>query len=1169
MSPHDDAPAELRALIAVVRRRWVRRVVLSTAGQAMAAAAVPALGAVGVAFLTGAEGLSLVILAGAAVVAAGVAAALPVFHVERRLDDRRVARFIEERSRALPGDRALDDTLVSALDAGGQTDYPGRAAFLPLLLQDAVRRLRAIEPGEIVTPESMRGAAGRAAAGAALLAAALAVSAPTFGRALETGRLRFFPGSVRVEVAPGNVRVPAGTPVRIRTTLHGSAGSLKHFIPSLIVAAGEERRTVQMTQAGEAFELAIPSVDRTFTYTVTAGSARSEDYTVTALFPPRVERIDLRYVYPSFAGLAPRDEQDGGDIYAPAGTRVRLRIQTDKPIARGEITLGRASAVAVRGVAPRTVEADLVLARDDSYRVRLSDLDGLRSSGDTEYFIRLMDDRPPDVRILRPSADQQITPLEEVAIEARADDDYGIAAFDLVYAVGGGPERVVPFERVSGSSVQKIGTRLLPAEDLGVKPGDVITYYARARDVGRGKRSTRATSDIFFLEVTPFNEEFVAAQSQMSAAGAADAQIESLIQAQKEIIASTWNVERRSQAGRSAEDVKAIAQAQAELKGRVEQMGSSRSGRRRPPLPAPQRVTAPGAQRVRQADGDPLAAAVEAMTKAEQQLSTERTKEALPHEMAALNGLLQAQAEVRRRQVSQQANGAGSGGSNRSGQDLSALFDKELQRQQRTNYETQSAVETRPDQRQSNDSALDRIRDLARRQEDLSRRQRDVAQAGLSAEEMKRQLEKLTREQTELREQAEALERRMGQQKQSARGQRGQQSGPASGQPSPDGGQPGDLREASEQMRTAAGQLRRDDPAAAAQSGQRAAEQLRRLEERMRGDGPAATRRAGSDAQLEAQQIAHEQRRIAAEAERLDKSTGAAATAARRRLADEKDRLAGRVDDLQRSTQQIARGKVTPAEAAVMNDAARAIERERIGQRMRDTAKQMRDPAGNGATGTAPGEKDLARALERVADRLDQSAAPESRALSNQLDQTRAIRDRLQRLEQQVREAEGRDGGSRAGGSAEQAGQPGRGQASRPQGGGRDGRGGSGGNGQPGSEVQRLQEEYQRELQRARDALSRLGQGEPSSGASGSTPEQHEFSRSAPGTEAFKQDRTGWESLRKDLDLALEKYEAAVSDRLAKARSEDRFSAGGSQRVPERYGRRIAKYFESLAAVKK
>ena len=98
---------------------------------------------------------------------------------------------------------------------------------------------------------------------------------------------------------------------------------------------------------------------------------------MTALTAPRVERIDLHYVYPSFAGLAPRDEQNGGDIYAPAGTRVRFRIQTDKPIARGELALGRSSAISLQSTGARTVEAELLLAKDDSYRVRLADSDGL------------------------------------------------------------------------------------------------------------------------------------------------------------------------------------------------------------------------------------------------------------------------------------------------------------------------------------------------------------------------------------------------------------------------------------------------------------------------------------------------------------------------------------------------------------------------------------------------------------------------------------------------------------------------------------------------------------------------------------------------------------------------------------------------------------------------
>ena len=45
---------------------------------------------------------------------------------------------------------------------------------------------------------------------------------------------------------------------------------------------------------------------------------------MTVMRPPRVERIDLRYEFPAALGMPPRDEEDGGDIYGPAGTRVRV-----------------------------------------------------------------------------------------------------------------------------------------------------------------------------------------------------------------------------------------------------------------------------------------------------------------------------------------------------------------------------------------------------------------------------------------------------------------------------------------------------------------------------------------------------------------------------------------------------------------------------------------------------------------------------------------------------------------------------------------------------------------------------------------------------------------------------------------------------------------------------
>src|SRR3989338_4775851 len=232
---------------------------------------------------------------------------------------------------------------------------------------------------------------------------------------------------------------------------------------------------------------------------------------------------------------------------------------------------------------------ELTITEDSSYRVALSDTDGLTNPGETEYFIRTLQDRPPDVRIVRPASDRQVTAVEEVSIDARADDDFGVAALDLVYAVRGRSEKAVPFDR-RGSGTAVTGSRMLYLEDLGVRPGDFVTYYARPRDVSRGKRSSEARSDIFFLEVTPFEEEFVAAESQGMGGGSGSEQsLEDLVRGQKDIITATWNLDRRGResGARSQDDIRTLARAESDLRGRASALHAQmqRAGNMRRRLP--------------------------------------------------------------------------------------------------------------------------------------------------------------------------------------------------------------------------------------------------------------------------------------------------------------------------------------------------------------------------------------------------------------------------------------------------------------------------------------------------------------------------------------------------------------------------------------------------------
>jgi hypothetical protein len=551
-----------------------------------------------------------------------------------------IARLIEER------ESRLDDVVATAVDYAARPDATSR--MRAALYGDATRALArfgldsSVDP--VISRQSVRTALWRATAAVAVLAITLVGFAPSLSRASNVALAYLFPARVTVEVTPGSTKVRAGEPLTITARIGGLDGEV---VPTLTVAFGDDVRRVRMSPATEsgAFAVTLEKVTESFGYNVIAASARSADYSVSVIRPPRVERIDLHYQFPRAVGLEPRTDEDSGDIYGPPGTNVRLAIAADKPIASAFLLLDDGSTVPLTANAA-VLDGSLTIDGDGSYRIALRDQDGLESSGDTEYFIRTLDDRPPDVRIVRPASDRHVMPLEEVQIEARADDDFGIASLELVFQTSSGQERAVPLG--GGRGLTAAGVHTLFMEDLNVQPGDFVTYYARARDVNRGRRSTEARSDIFFLEVKPFEEEFVAAQSQSGqGAGMQGGGLEGLAEAQKQIIVATWNLDargRRARGASSAQDIKAVSTAQSQLRDRAEQVSaqalrlSDPRRRRRTESPAP--------------GDDPVGKAVEAMGRAVVELDKLSTGGAMPHEMEALNQLLRAEAENRRRQVS-------------------------------------------------------------------------------------------------------------------------------------------------------------------------------------------------------------------------------------------------------------------------------------------------------------------------------------------------------------------------------------------------------------------------------------------------------------------------------------------------------------------------------------
>jgi hypothetical protein len=1176
---------DVRELVSRVRTRWRRVVVLRATGRTALALS----GVLGTLLLLAfAAGRAPVVLAGLAIAAIALAVGSAVWGLWPARDvpsDRRVARFIEEH------EPSLDDRLVSAVDLLGR-EREETPALATSMVTDANRRAAQIDPAGIVSTRSIRRAALWAAVAVLLVAVVAFLGRGTARSSFAALSFLLFPSGVTLDVTPGDARIAAGTTLTVeaRLTGDGAAVDVQMLLtdapadPTEPVSAGTEWQAAPMTRlASGAFRFAIESVEAPFRYRVVAGALSSPVYGVTVARAPRVTRVDVEYSGASALGFEPRVETDSGDIFAPAGTDIRLVVHTDIEAAKGQMRLANGQAVDLSPDGLVLTGAYKVL-ENTSYRVALADAEGLANPGDIEYFIRTLEDRPPDVQLSRPARDREVTRLEEVDIEAQADDDFGVEVLELVYAKGGGAETVVPLaiER-RARSVKTAHT--LELENLNLQTGDFISYYVRARDVARGKPPSEARSDIFFLHVRPFEQEFQLAQGQPPAGGGANRALDDVVTAQKEIILATWRLDRRAQTNSGAvseEDIRTVSLAESELQARVEETSSSfrTSAMRDPRRPAqpsePGGASAAPRAGVALPEEDSMSAAAESMGRAVWSLDLLNTVEALPHEMEALGHLLKAQGDVKRREVGGQQTGSGTG-DNRTSQDLSGLFDKELQREQQTNYETPAPPQPPGDTTQS---ALDKVKELAHRQEALARRQQDVAdeQKQLTPEELKEELGQLAKEQSSLSQRADEMARQMSSDQQqpgqeSRSGQQGQtaQGTTASGR---------QLRAASDEMRRAATELERQNPEQAAANASRALGQLRQVEQQLGATAPDERRRALGEMQLEARQLADAQRRVGTEAGKLE--AGDQSRDAMRRMASEQERLAERASQLQEGLERQAASPLpenrSETDAArqlqrTAGDAAQEIERQQVVERMEQAASEMRSTA----AGDQPAERDaradaqragarsqagqeIAQALERIADQLATAVAPqddESKQLTAQLAQAQQLREKLEGLTRELerldREADERQSQDQAANAAGRGGQ------------------GQGADDPNSAELARLRDEMARQVQETREMIESLGRDNPevAQGGSGFTFESGGMTLSDPGTEAFKQDFTQWEQLQQQLTQALEKAESSLAERLRARASRDRLLSSPDDVPPAEYQQQVDSYFKALATKKK
>jgi hypothetical protein len=959
----------------------------------------------------------------------------------KRISDARLARLIEERS---PG---TEDRLVTAVEYSNNDSHVS-PAIMHRLNQDANSVSAMLDLGNVIRRSRLLFYGGAALASLLVFAGVLKWGPKEISEGVAQlvtpTTLAASTNAMSIKVRPGTARVPKGSDQDIIATLvNFDSQQVTIFARPIGSKADFQGQVMEPAKAKTDFRFSIFNIQDSMEYFVESNNVRSDVFKLNVVDLPFVKQLDLTLNFPAFTNLPTKAVEDGGDIAALKGTVATITAKLSGKVRAARIVFadGKKTDMQLNG---SDFVGQLTVSGDTSYYIELVSLDGEAYRGSNEYDVSVLGDQPPVISFDKPGRDKKATNLEEVFTQARAEDDYGVVSMDLHFSVNGGEEKTVNLQHLMRESARSLsGAYTFFLEEYNLKPGDFISYYAKARDA-----ANESTSDIYFIEVKPFELEFK--QSQQGGGGGGqggDQDQNALSRRQKDLIAATHRLVREGDKYTDQErkdGYEAVAAGQEKLRTDTLEF-LDRMGRRLGDTD--QKQVAEMAEHLKQAAKE--------MEGAPPPLRKESGKDALPPEQRALQRLLAADAIFREVQVAfgNQSNGGGSGGE-REQQELAGLFELELDKM-KNQYETVQRAQQQQAERQKTE-AEQRLEELARRQQAALEEQRRRMQQGPangSASNQRQQQEMID----ETRKAARELERL-------SRERRDAQMQELSRQ----------LNQTADEMQKAQANARNNAGESIAQN-ERALERLQQAQQRLQQMGSSSQRGGQSGASGRQQQIsdlrqraaqaASRQREIAKDMENLTRRGGQNAQdenskKTREQLAERKDTLADSVNSLQQDLEQSARAMAGGSQgqqraARQLKDAADSLARDRVADRIREgkqaltgqqnngqqnNGQQNNGQQGNGqqANNRQQGagrtdERAIERSLNNVSERLqvaEQSArGANSSSAEENLDRTRQLADNLDSLRRRLDERGSRRNGQQQ--SSQQGQQPGQQQGNQ------------------------------------------------------------------------------------------------------------------------------------------
>ena len=245
--------------------------------------------------------------------------------------------------------------------------------------------------------------------------------------------------------------------------------------------------------------------------------AQSKQRRVGVILTPKLERAFVKITPPAYTALPPDEHAlTFKNVKALEGSRVEFRLQSNRPLAGGNISVtdesGTAVPVEMKPSGEKEVTATIEAKRPAQLAFSIVDRDGFASQETWQCALTVTHDLPPEVQIANPNSDTFVAMDFKAVPVVEAGDDYGVKTVRIHTARNGvfGEPRVVAYEK------PPLHAREAQALDFaGLASGDTVSIFAEAIDNAPEPHIARSKTVTLTVITTEEYNAFLREQTDM------------------------------------------------------------------------------------------------------------------------------------------------------------------------------------------------------------------------------------------------------------------------------------------------------------------------------------------------------------------------------------------------------------------------------------------------------------------------------------------------------------------------------------------------------------------------------------------------------------------------------------------------------------------------------